>query len=153
MGRLRSEVEPVPQSSLMRFLFRWQNAAGGWQARGEGGLLDVIEKLQGFETAAAAWETEVLARRVAGYDPSLLDRLCWRRRGVGPTDPWRPCVFRAGQRQSRRPLSRVSNITLSLRDSLDWLLTRCPALAGADRRGGRTAARSCRTGAHASCRT
>jgi ATP-dependent Lhr-like helicase len=127
VGRLRSEIEPVPQSSLMRFLFRWQNAAGGWQARGEGGLLDVIEKLQGFETAASAWETEVLARRVAGYDPSLLDRLClggdvvWGRLTRGGHTSSGP-----GNGSRAAPLSRVSNITLSLRDSLDWLLDPLP---------------------------
>ena len=127
VGRLRSEIEPVPQSSLMRFLFRWQNAAGGWQAHGEGGLLDVIEKLQGFETAAAAWETEVLARRVAGYDPSLLDRLClggdvvWGRLTRGGHASSGP-----GNGSRAAPLSQVSNITLSLRDSLDWLLDPLP---------------------------
>ena len=127
VGRLRSEIEPVPQSSLMRFLFRWQNAADGWQARGEGGLLDVIEKLQGFETAAAAWETEVLACRVAGYDPSLLDRLC-----LGGDVVWgrftRGGHASAGSGNGSRAtaLSRVSNITLSLRDSLDWLLDPLP---------------------------
>ena len=76
VGRLRREVEPVSQASFLRFLFQWQHAAAGWETAGEGGLLDVIDKLQGFETAAAAWEPELLACRVADYGPELLDRLC-----------------------------------------------------------------------------
>ena len=123
VGRLRREVEPVPQSSFMRFLFRCQNASPGWQVSGEGGLLDVIEKLQGFETAAAAWETELLARRVMDYEPGFLERLCtggevaWGRfsRSNGPAS--------GGDAAPRAaPLTRSSIITLCLRDSLDWLV-------------------------------
>ena len=123
VGRLRREIEPVPQSSFMRFLFQWQHAATGCQTAGEGGLLDVIDRLQGFETAAAAWEAEVLARRVSDYRPDLLDRLCtggevvWGRlaRGGGAANGNGP-----GTRSG--PLTRASGITLCLRESLDWLL-------------------------------
>ncbi len=122
VGRLRREVEPVPQSSFMRFLFRWQNASPGWQVSGEGGLLDAIEKLQGFETAAAAWEPELLARRVMDYEPGFLERLCtggevaWGRfsRSNGPASGGE-----AGPRAA--PLTRSSVITLCLRDALDGL--------------------------------
>src|SRR5690606_9858011 len=72
----RREVEPVTARDLMRFLLRWQPVAPGTQLRGHHGLRRVIEQLQGFEVAAAAWEPEVLARRVQGYAPSMLDRLC-----------------------------------------------------------------------------
>ena len=119
VGRLRREIEPVPQSSFMRFLFQWQHAATGWQTAGEGGLLDVIDRLQGFETAAAAWEPEVLARRVSDYGPELLDRLC-----TGGEVVWGR-MSRASNVASgagSAPLTRTSNITLSLRESLDWLL-------------------------------
>ena len=123
VGRLRREVEPVPQSTFMRFLFRWQSMSPGWQTSGEGGLLDVIEKLQGFETAAAAWEPELLTRRVKDYDRDLLDRICtggevvWGRfsRGNGNGNG-------TGNAPRSAPLTRASSITLSLRESLDWLL-------------------------------
>ena len=39
-------------------------------------MLEVIEMLQGFEAAAAAWESELLPSRVTDYDPLALDRLC-----------------------------------------------------------------------------
>ena len=123
VGRLRQEIEPVPQSSFMRFLFRWQHAASGWQTAGEGGLLDVIDKLQGFETAAGAWEPELLARRVSDYRPDLLDRLCtggevaWGRFSRGNN-----AASGAGSVHGAAPLTRTSSITLALRESLDWLL-------------------------------
>ena len=122
VGRLRREIEPVSQASFMRFLFRWQHAASGWETAGEGGLLDVIDKLQGFETAAAAWEPELLARRVSDYDPDLLDRLC-----TGGEVAWgrfaRGSNAAAGNGAGpRAALTRYSSITLALRESLDWLL-------------------------------
>ena len=127
VGRLRREIEPVSQASFMRFLFRWQHAATGWQTAGEGGLLDVIDKLQGFETAAAAWESELLARRVSDYDPDLLDRLCtggevvWGRLSRGNN-----VASGIGSVPRAVPLTRNSGITLCLRESLDWLLDTAP---------------------------
>ncbi len=127
VGRLRREIEPVPQSTFMRFLFQWQHAAAGWQTTGEGGLLDVIDQLQGFDTAAAAWEPEVLARRVSDYAPELLDRLCtggevvWGRFSRGNSGS-----SGAGQGSRAAPLTRTTHITLSLRESLDWLLDPSP---------------------------
>ena len=131
VGRLRQEIEPVPQSSFMRFLFRWQYAAAGWQTAGEGGLLDAIDKLQGFEAAAVSWESEVLPRRVSDYDPDLLDRLCtggeiaWGRLSRGGN-----AASGNGSAPRGAPLTRSSSITLSLRESLDWLLD--PSPEGAD---------------------
>ena len=127
VGRLRREIERVSQASFMRFLFRWQHAANGWQTAGEGGLLDVIDKLQGFETAAAAWESELLARRVSDYDPDLLDRLCtggevvWGRLSRGNS-----VASGIGSVPRAVPLTRNSGITLCLRESLDWLLDTGP---------------------------
>ncbi len=127
VGRLRREIEPVPQSSFMRFLFRWQHVAAGWQTAGEGGLLDVIDKLQGFETAAAAWEPELLTCRVSDYGPELLDRLCtggevaWGRLSRGNSVASAP-----GSGPRAAPLTRATSITLSLRESLDWLLDAAP---------------------------
>jgi ATP-dependent Lhr-like helicase len=121
IGRLRREVEAVQPSTFLRFLFRWQNAEPGAGVSGEGGLLDVIEKLQGFEVAAAALEGEILARRVTDYNPVLLDRLC-----VSGEVVW-GCMTRRssngdGNGIRNMPLSRSTYITLALREALDWLL-------------------------------
>ena len=135
VGRLRREIEPVPQSSFIRFLFQWQHAAAGWQTAGEGGLLDVIEKLQGFETAAAAWEPELLPRRVSDYGPELLDRLCTGGEVVwGRLSKANNAASGVGSGSRAAPLTRNSSITLSLRESLDWLLDIDPESVG-DLRG------------------
>ncbi|HEY6037088.1 MAG TPA: DEAD/DEAH box helicase, partial [Kofleriaceae bacterium] len=76
LAKLRKEIEPVSASALMRFLLRWQRVARGSQLIGADGLGRVLEQLQGFETAAGAWEREVLPARLHGYDPQWLDQLC-----------------------------------------------------------------------------
>ena len=76
LARLRKEIEPVSAAALMRFLLRWQRVARHTQLIGSDGLARIVEQLQGFETAAGAWEREVLPARLHGYDQSWLDQLC-----------------------------------------------------------------------------
>ena len=76
IGSLRREIEPVSTADFIRFLHRWQHLAPGTQMHGADGLLQVLRQLQGWEISGAALEREVVARRVASYDPELLDRLC-----------------------------------------------------------------------------
>ena len=76
LGTLRKEIQPVTRAQFMRWLLRWQHLAPGTQVKGERGVLEIIRQLQGFEAPASAWEPHILAPRVAGYDPQLLDRLC-----------------------------------------------------------------------------
>ena len=76
LNRLRAEIRPVSQADFVRFLFAWQRVAEGEQAAGVEGLAGVLTQLEGFETCAGAWEADVLGRRVASYDPGLLDAVC-----------------------------------------------------------------------------
>ena len=76
IGSLRREIEPVSTADFIRFLHRWQHLAPGTRMHGADGLLHVLKQLQGCEISGAALEREVVARRVASYDPELLDRLC-----------------------------------------------------------------------------
>jgi ATP-dependent Lhr-like helicase len=76
LGRLRREIEPVTSGDFMRFLTRWQHVGDGARMHGADGLLQVLRQLQGYEISAAAWEGSVLPRRLAKYEPELLDRLC-----------------------------------------------------------------------------
>jgi ATP-dependent Lhr-like helicase len=76
LGTLRKEIQPVTAAQFMRWLLRWQHVAPGTQVVAERGVLEVIRQLQGFEAPANAWESHLLAPRVAGYDPQLLDQLC-----------------------------------------------------------------------------
>ena len=91
LAELRKQVEPVDQSALARFLYRWQGLDR--PRRGLDGLLDVIEQLQGMPLPASVWEDEILPRRIANYRPADLDELCtagevvWRGfESLGPDD-------------------------------------------------------------------
>jgi ATP-dependent Lhr-like helicase len=95
LNRLRAEIEPVSAADFMRFLLHWQHVAGEDQVKGAEGLAAVIEQLEGFELAAAAWEHDVLPARVADYGAEQLDRLClsgrvaWGRLTPGSKAPLR----------------------------------------------------------------
>ena len=79
----------------MRFLLHWQHVAGEDQVKGAEGLAAVIEQLEGFELAAAAWENDVLPARVADYGGEQIDQLClsgrvaWGRLTPGTKAPLR----------------------------------------------------------------
>ena len=76
LGRLRREIEPVTTAQFLRFLCRWQHLTPGSRLHGVEGTFQVLQQLQGYEIAAAAWELHILPRRIARYSPELLDRLC-----------------------------------------------------------------------------
>jgi ATP-dependent Lhr-like helicase len=117
IDRLRAEIQPVTAHEFYRFLFAWQRADAEHRAQGPEGLESVLEFLDGCELPLAAWETEVLAARVADYDPHWLDRLCFSGRiGWGRlTAPQHPGA------RAFAPL-RTSPIALYQRENLaDWL--------------------------------
>ena len=93
LAKLRREIEPVSAAALTRFLTRWQRIATGTQLIGADGLARVVEQLQGFETAAGAWERELLPARLHGYDAGWLDQMClagavvWCRLSPRKTEP------------------------------------------------------------------
>jgi ATP-dependent Lhr-like helicase len=95
LNRLRAEIEPVSAADFMRFLVHWQHLADEDQLRGVEGVAAVVEQLEGFELAAASWETDVLPARVADYGAEQLDRLClsgrvaWGRLTPGSRAPLR----------------------------------------------------------------
>ncbi len=76
LGRLRREIEPASPAQFMRFLLRWQHVAPGTRLFEESGVSAVLEQLQGFESAAVAWESTLLPLRIAHYKPEHLDSLC-----------------------------------------------------------------------------
>src|SRR5205823_3534667 len=109
LNRLRSEIEPVAAADFMRFLLHWQHVAAGEQLKGAEGLAAVVEQLEGFELAAAAWEHDVLPARVADYEEEQVDRLCmsgrvaWGRLTPGSKAPLRtsPIALLLRERLSR----------------------------------------------------
>ena len=139
IGRLRQEIEPATPAEFMRWLLRWQHLAPGTQVRGERGLLEVLQQLQGFEMAANAWERQVLARRVADYDPKTLDQLCLGGAvGWGRLSPHPATIHSSGSgsdaelgtafRSTRRVIpTSVAPITFFVREAADWMLAAVPA--------------------------
>src|SRR3954463_11145397 len=119
LGRLRREIEPVTTQDLMRFYLRWQHVHPGTQLHGSQGLAEIVGQLQGFQAAAAAWERDILASRIARYDPALLDTLCtsgvaaWGRLSCVAIDP---------EPERRRALPRrATPLAIMGREDLPWL--------------------------------
>jgi ATP-dependent Lhr-like helicase len=120
LGRLRKEIEPVTSAGFMRFLCRWQHIAPGTQLHGVDGLFQVLKQLQGYEISAAAWESVVLPRRIAGYDPEWLDRLCLAGEVMwGRLSP-HPALETEGARRVRP--TRVAPLAIFLREDAGRLL-------------------------------
>ncbi len=118
IDRLRAEIQPVSVQDFCRFLFAWQRADREHRVEGPEGLQSVLEQLDGSELPLAAWESAVLAARVADYDPEWLDRLCFSGRiGWGRLS--------APQNPNARTIVplRSSPIALYQRENLvDWLM-------------------------------
>jgi ATP-dependent Lhr-like helicase len=74
--RLRREIEPVEQQDFMRFLFDWQHLTEDTQLQGQEALPQVLAQLEGYEAAAGAWESDLLALRMRDYSILWLDDLC-----------------------------------------------------------------------------
>jgi ATP-dependent helicase Lhr and Lhr-like helicase len=74
LKQLRSEIEPVSAVDFMRFLFYWQGLTD--KKEGQQGLAAVLNQLEGFSVAAAAWEAEILAARINHYTSDMLDYQC-----------------------------------------------------------------------------
>ena len=70
LAALRKEVEPAEQAALGRFLANWH----GIDRRAT--LREALVPLQGLALPVTLWESEVLPRRVPGYNAGQLDQLC-----------------------------------------------------------------------------
>ena len=116
IGRLRREIEPVPVASFIRFLLEWQHATPGTRLAGDAGLIEVVEQLQGFEAAAAAWESGLLMNRLTDFHASTLDALT-----LGGELAWGRFARRTGPPPSAA-LSRNGPVTLAVREDVPSLL-------------------------------
>ena len=74
--RLRAEIEPVSVADYMRFLLDWHGLSADPKPEGTQALAAVIDRLEGFEAPAVAWEADILPARLHNYDPEWLDSLC-----------------------------------------------------------------------------
>jgi ATP-dependent Lhr-like helicase len=122
VATLRKQVEPATAAQFMRWLLRWQHVAPGSEVAGERATLDVIRQLQGFEIPANAWERQILARRIADYDPKWLDQLCLTGVvGWGRLSPHPATLEDAASGKRRVIPTSVAPITLFLREESDWM--------------------------------
>ncbi|MBI5946595.1 MAG: DEAD/DEAH box helicase [Chloroflexi bacterium] len=108
LARLRREVEAVDGAAFARFLVQWQGVGGS--AGGLDRLREVIAQLEGLALPASVVERDILASRVAGYQPRLLDELgasgevAWLGRGAIGRDDGRLSLHRREHLATLGPL-------------------------------------------------
>jgi ATP-dependent helicase Lhr and Lhr-like helicase len=119
---LRKQVESVTAAQFMRWLLQWQHVAPGSQVLGERGTLEILQQMQGFEAPANSWERQILARRIAGYDPKVLDHLCLTGAvGWGRVSP-HPATLETVSTGRRVIPTSVAPITFFVREDADWMV-------------------------------
>ena len=103
--RLRAEIEPVAARDFLRFLSEWQRVLPGARMQGPDALAAILAQLEGFESPAGAWETEVIPSRVTEYEPQWLDEHCRAGRFV-----WTRLAARGGTRGDEAPARGASPV-------------------------------------------
>jgi ATP-dependent Lhr-like helicase len=103
--RLRAEIEPVVTRDFLRFLSEWQRVLPGARMQGPDALAAILAQLEGFESPAGAWETEVIPARVAEYEPQWLDEHCRAGRFI-----WTRLATRGGTRNDEAPARGASPV-------------------------------------------
>jgi ATP-dependent Lhr-like helicase len=111
--RLRAEIEPVQARDFLRFLFEWQRVLPDARMQGSDAVAAILAQLEGFEAAAAAWETDILPMRISEYEPEWLDEHCRSGRFV-----WTRLAARSVDRDRGAAPIRSTPITLLARRSI-----------------------------------
>jgi ATP-dependent Lhr-like helicase len=134
VGKLRAEVEPLSPQDFMRFLFRWHHVDQDSKLRGPAALVKLVERLEGYEAPAAAWEQEFLPARMKQYVPEWLEHatfageVVWARLTQKEPKPWvgprrGDVVSVAAPKEARRSMpGRNASLTFLRRSQLDVLL-------------------------------
>jgi ATP-dependent Lhr-like helicase len=125
--RLRAEIEPVAARDFLRFLLSWQRIAADARMQGPAAVDTVVAQLEGFEAPAAAWESEILPARIAGYEPRWLDDRCLA--GKAAWMRLRPRSGRSGNGSEPRaaPVRTTPITLLARRHALHWTSLSAPA--------------------------
>jgi ATP-dependent helicase Lhr and Lhr-like helicase len=109
--RLRAEIEPVAARDFLRFLFSWQHVDNDARLEGPHALPSALTLLEGFEAAAASWETEILPARIEGYEPAWLDTQCIAGRAI-----WARLTPPANENRRGRATTPVRSTPIALLD-------------------------------------
>ncbi len=125
LGQLRKEIQSVTPAQFMNWQLRWQHVAPGTQLLGERGTLEALRQIQGFEAPANSWESQILKRRIADFDPKVLDHLCLTGAvGWGRLSP-HPATLEAFTDGKRRVIpTSIAPITFFVREDADWMIPR-----------------------------
>ena len=126
------DARPTPQANparqpaqFMNWLLRWQHVAPSTQLLGERGTLEAIRQLQGYEAPANSWERQILKRRIADFDPAILDQLCLTGAvGWGRLSP-HPATLEthvATDAKRRITPTSVAPITFFVREDSEWMI-------------------------------
>ncbi len=127
IGQLRREIEPVTTADHARFLYRWQHVAPASRLHGIDGTLQVIRQLEGYEIPAAAWEAQILPKRIAGYKGEYLDRLCYSGEVMwGRLSPHPALLPTDDERKRKVRPTKLAPISLFTRADAHELLVRAP---------------------------
>ncbi len=122
LAALRREVESVPPEALARFLPEWHGI--GSRASGSDRLLEVVFQLQGLALPASVIERDVIASRVANYNPRLLDELVsmgdvvWFGRGSLGTNDGRVALYLRGDAPRLAPEPAPDRPTTALHERI-----------------------------------
>jgi len=125
IGQLRREIAPVSSADYMRFLYRWQHVATLTRLYGVDGTLQIIKQLEGYEIPAAAWESQILPKRIVNYKREYLDQLCisgevmWGR--LDPHPSVLPNENNADRKRRVRP-TKLTPLSLFLRENAGELI-------------------------------
>jgi ATP-dependent Lhr-like helicase len=127
IGYLRREIEPVTTAEFVRFLSRWQHVAPSARLHGVDGTLAILRQLEGYEMPAAAWESQILPARIAGYRREYLDRLCYAGDVLwGRLSP-HPALTPDEERPARRVRpTKLAPIAFVAREDAEALVVRRP---------------------------
>ncbi len=74
-ARKRDSVA-VPMERFSGFLADWQHLSRAGKLSGRDGAARALRILEGVSLPSVVWENDVLARRVSGYRPEMLDEIC-----------------------------------------------------------------------------
>ncbi|MGC2734540.1 MAG: hypothetical protein WA212_11655, partial [Candidatus Acidiferrales bacterium] len=125
LGSLRKQIQPVTAAQFMRWLLRWQHLTPETKLLGERGTLEALQQLQGFEAPANAWEQQILARRIANYDPKVLDQLCLTGAvGWGRVSPHPATLAENGGGIRRVVPTSTAPLTFFIREDSEWMISR-----------------------------
>ncbi len=127
LGQLRKQIQSVTPAQFMNWLLRWQHVAPSTQLLGERGTLEAVRHLQGFEAPANSWERQILKRRVADFDPAVLDQLCLTGAvGWGRLSPHPASLETLPSADAKRRVipTSVAPITFFVREDSEWMIPR-----------------------------